>query len=30
MNTIDELKHGFETAFIDANITSNLAYKLQF
>lgn len=30
MNTIDELKHGFETAFIDANITSNLAYKPQF
>lgn len=30
MNMTDELRQGFETAFIDANITSNLAYKPQF
>lgn len=30
MNTIEELRQGFETAYIDANVTSNLAVKPQF
>lgn len=30
MNMVDELRQGFETAFIDANVTSNLAVKPQF
>ena len=27
---LTELKYGFETAFIDAGVSSNLAYKPQF
>lgn len=30
MNTIEELRQGFESAYIDANVTSNLAVKPQF
>lgn len=30
MNTADELRLGFETAYIDGNAASNLAYKPQF
>ena len=30
MNNIIELKQGLETAFIDKNTSSNLAYKPQF
>ena len=30
MSEIDELRLGFETAYIDGNIASNLAYKPQF
>lgn len=29
-NQLDEMKAGFETAFIDKNVASNLAYKPQF
>lgn len=30
MNTIDEIRQGFETAYIDSNVASNLAVKPQF
>ena len=30
MNTIEALRQGFESAYIDANVTSNLAVKPQF
>lgn len=30
MSNIDEMRVGFETAFVDGNVASNLAYKPQF